>query len=117
MTHFEELVVSSSSQWRICLTLRLNMDADCLTSLLRRRTTALTPATVSTKFVKPMPPLRTRFTPMNKGSLSARNMIFYKKKFLHKHNDFVFLPSVQPDFVFLLLRSLFFLVEYFITAI
>lgn len=40
----------------MCLTLRLNMDADCFTSLLRRRTTALTPATVSTKFVIPMIP-------------------------------------------------------------
>ncbi|KAJ1386774.1 hypothetical protein SESBI_40517 [Sesbania bispinosa] len=32
------------------------MDADCFTSLLRRRTTALTPATVSTKFVNPINP-------------------------------------------------------------
>ena len=38
----------------MCLTLRLNMAADCFTSLLSSRTTALTPATVSTKFVKPI---------------------------------------------------------------
>jgi hypothetical protein len=43
---------SSSSQWRMCLTLRLNTAADCLTSLLSSRITALTPATVSMKFVK-----------------------------------------------------------------
>jgi len=30
------------------------MEADCFTSLLRRRTTALTPATVIMKFVKPI---------------------------------------------------------------
>nr|ACU16141.1 unknown [Glycine max] len=48
--------VSSSSQLRMCLTLRRKTEADCLTSLLRRRTTALTPATVSTKFVSPMMP-------------------------------------------------------------
>ena len=58
-SYFEELAVSSSSQWRICLTLRLKMDADCFTSLLRRRTTALTPATVIMKFVNPITPLRT----------------------------------------------------------
>lgn len=42
---------SSSSQWRMCLTLRLKTAADCLTSLLSSRITALTPATVSMKFV------------------------------------------------------------------
>ena len=42
---------SSSSQWRMCLTLRLKMVADCLTSLLSSNITALTPATVSIKFV------------------------------------------------------------------
>lgn len=42
---------SSSSQWRMCLTLRLKMVADCLTSLLSSNITALTPATVRIKFV------------------------------------------------------------------
>ena len=43
---------SSSSQFLICLTLRLKIAADCLTSLLSKRTTALTPATVNMKFIK-----------------------------------------------------------------
>lgn len=52
--YLEAAVDSSSSQLRICLTLRLKIVADCLTSLLSRRTTALTPATVSMKLVKAM---------------------------------------------------------------
>ena len=51
MTNLEADEVSSSSQWRMCLTLRLKTVADCLTSLLSSITTALTPATVSMKFV------------------------------------------------------------------
>lgn len=43
---------SSSSQFLMCLTFRLKMAADCRTSDLRRRTTALTPATVRIKLVK-----------------------------------------------------------------
>lgn len=43
---------SSSSQLRIWRTLRRKMAADCLTSLLRRRMTALTPATVRMKLDK-----------------------------------------------------------------
>lgn len=50
--YLEAAVDSSSSQLRICLTLRLKIEADCLTSLLSRRTTALTPATVRMKLVK-----------------------------------------------------------------
>lgn len=45
---------SSSSQWRICLTLRLRTVTDCLTSLLNSITTAPTPATVNMKFVNPI---------------------------------------------------------------
>jgi len=59
-TNLEEAADSSSSQLRMCLTLRRKMEADCLTSLLRRSTTALTPATVRTKFVNPMPSLPTQ---------------------------------------------------------
>ena len=43
---------SSSSQFRTWRMLRLKIEADCLTSLLKRRITALTPATVRMKLIK-----------------------------------------------------------------
>lgn len=46
---------SSSSHCRIWRTLRRKMVADCLTSLLRSSTAAVTPATVRMKFVRAMP--------------------------------------------------------------
>lgn len=61
-TNLEAAEVSSSSQWRMCLTLRLKTVTDCLTSLFNSITTAPTPATVSMKFVKPiLSILRIRF--------------------------------------------------------
>lgn len=57
-TNLEEAAEdSSSSQWRMCLTLRLKTVTDCFTSLLNSITTAPTPATVNMKFVKPIVPI------------------------------------------------------------
>lgn len=52
IVYLEAEADSSSSQFLMCLTFRLKMAADCRTSDLRRRTTALTPATVRIKLVK-----------------------------------------------------------------
>lgn len=54
MANLEAAEDSSSSQLRMCLTLRLKTVADCLTSPFSSITTAPTPATVSMKFVKPI---------------------------------------------------------------
>lgn len=56
-SYLEAEVDSSSSHWRMWRTLRRKMEADCFTSLRRRRTAAVTPTTVTMKLVSAIVPL------------------------------------------------------------
>ena len=98
---------SSSSQLRIWRTLRLKMEADCLTSLLSRRMTALTPATVMMKLVKAI------FVAEASGlELWRRNGCFFrvlqKSRFYHKYREWVLLYLFNYSIISFLLIYIFY---------